>query len=57
MVPANHLILTIKDFTDDILKSMAPTLAAIYAKIGRVSIPPERLPKSMIIMALYSAQA
>ena len=57
MVPANHPLRTIKNFADEILKSMAPTLAAMYAKHGRPSIPPESLLKAQILIALYSVRS
>lgn len=57
MVPAGHPLRVVKDYADEILKSMSSTFNSMYAKTGRPSIPPERLLKSMIIMALYSVRS
>jgi transposase len=57
MVPANHPLRVIKDYADEILKSMTRTFDSMYAKTGRPSIPPERLLKSMILIALYTVRS
>jgi len=56
-VPADHPLRPVKAFADDILKGMSQTFDKMYSHTGRPSIPPERLLKSMILMALYSVRS
>ncbi|MEM1207527.1 MAG: IS5/IS1182 family transposase, partial [Acidobacteriota bacterium] len=53
LVPAAHPIRSIKKLADGILSEMSPVFDEVYAERGRASIPPERLLKSMLLMALY----
>jgi len=56
-VPADHPLRTIKDLADGVLKDLGPSLTRMYAKTGRPSIPPERLLKGMLLIALYSIRS
>ena len=56
-VPAGHPLRSIKAYADGALQSMRPVLNAMYSAIGRPSIPPERLLKSSLLMALYSVRS
>jgi transposase len=56
-VPADHPLRRIKALADEILAGMSATFDAMYSKIGRPSIPPERLLKSQVLMALYSVRS
>jgi transposase len=56
-VPADHPLRRIKQMADDILLSLSPTFDAMYSDVGRPSIPPERLLKSQVLMALYSVRS
>ncbi len=42
---------------DDALAQLSPIFDAMYAEGGRPSIPPERLLKSMLLMALYTVRS
>jgi len=54
-VPKNHPIRKIKALSDEALKNLSPVFDDLYCgNKGRESIPPERLLKSTILMALYS---
>ena len=44
-VPKQHPIRRIKKLADDVLRTLSPTLEAMYAQGDRPSIPPERLLK------------
>ena len=55
-VPADHPLRRIKTMADEILAGLSSTFDAMYSKVGRPSIPPERLLKSQILMALYSVR-
>jgi transposase len=57
MVPERHPIRRLKKLADDCLAEMSPTFDAMYAATGRPSIPPERLLKASLLMALYSVRS
>jgi transposase len=57
LVPAEHALRGIKALTDRALGDMDDELEAMYASHGRPSVPPERLLKSMLLMALYSIRS
>lgn len=56
-VPADHPLRRIKKVTDDVLKRLSPLFDEMYASTGRSSVPPERLLKAMLLMALYSVRS
>jgi transposase len=47
----------IKAMTDKILAILSPEFDRMYAELGRPSIPPERLLKSSLLIALYSVRS
>lgn len=56
-IPADHPLRRIKAMADEILSGMSSTFDAMYSKTGRPSIPPERLLKSQVLIALYSVRS
>ena len=56
-VPEDHPLRRIKQHADVVLASMNPEFDRIYAEIGRPSIPPERLLKASLLIALYSVRS
>jgi transposase len=56
-VPTNHPIRRIKKMADDALAQLSPTFDRMYAAGGRPSIPPERLLKATLLMALYTIRS
>lgn len=56
-VPAAHPLRSIKSHADTVLKSMNRHFDDIYASTGRPSIPPERLLKASLLIALYSVRS
>lgn len=56
-IPANHPLRRIKVLADRVLVTMSPTFDAMYAEGGRPSIPPERLLKAGLLMALYTVRS
>ena len=56
-IPTDHPLRRIKAMADEILAGLSSTFDAMYSKTGRPSIPPERLLKSQILMALYSVRS
>jgi transposase len=57
MVPERHPIRRVKKLADDCLDKLSKTFDAMYAGTGRPSIPPERLLKASLLMALYSVRS
>jgi len=56
-VPHDHPLRTIKRLADEALADLSATFDAMYAKDGRPSIPPERLLKASLLIALYSVRS
>ncbi len=57
IVPSKHPLRRVKHLADGVLAELSPTFDAMYSAIGRPSIPPERLLKSLVLMALYSVRS
>ena len=57
VVPREHPIRTIKKYIDEVLRRLSPHLDAMYAQEGRPSIPPERLLKAKVLIALFSVRS
>ena len=55
-VPANHPIRLIKELAEVALKELSPLFEQMYSEVGRPSIPPERLLKASLLMALYTVR-
>ena len=56
-VPAKHPIRHVKVHADNILREMSVDLTSMYAVMGRASIPPERLLKGSLLIALFSVRS
>jgi transposase len=56
-VPADHPIRRIKAMADDALRRLDPVFEEMYGSTGRPSIPPERLLKAQLLIALYSVRS
>ena len=56
-VPHHHPLRVIKQFADRALAELSPVFDAMYAAGGRPSIPPERLLKASLLIALYSVRS
>lgn len=56
-VPHNHPLRTIKAVADRALAELSATFDGMYAETGRPSIPPERLLKASLLIALYSVRS
>jgi hypothetical protein len=56
-VPATHPLRSIKKLADAGLAKLSPVFDQMYSTNGRPSIPPERLLKSMLLIALYTVRS
>ncbi|MGH9894773.1 MAG: IS5 family transposase, partial [bacterium] len=56
-VPTDHPLRTIKRLADGALAALSPEFDRMYARIGRPSIPPERLLKASLLIDLFSVRS
>ena len=56
-VPPDHPLRIIKRVADDALGRMSDDFYNMYSSIGRASVPPERLLKSLLLISLYSIRS
>jgi transposase len=56
-VPKEHPLRRIKQLSETVLKQLSPTFDLMYSATGRPSIPPERLLKASLLMALYTVRS
>ena len=56
-IPKQHPLRRIKQMAELALKELSPIFDEIYSVLGRPSIPPERLLKASLLMALYTIRS
>lgn len=56
-VPHDHPLRGIRQIAEEAIAEMSPLFDEMYAETGRPSVPPERLLKSMVLMALYTVRS
>src|SRR3978361_738039 len=56
-VPANHPVRAVRALSEVALKELSPLFEQMYSEVGRPSIPPERLLKASLFMALYTVRS
>jgi transposase len=56
-VPADHPLRPIRKMVDEILKEMSPKFQRLYSDVGRPSIAPERLLRSLLLQIFYSVRS
>jgi transposase len=56
-VPADHPLRAIRKIVDEILKEMSPKFQKLYSDVGRPSIAPERLLRSLLLQIFYSVRS
>lgn len=57
LVPERHPLRQLKPLAEEALGRLSPTFDAMYAEDGRPSVPPERLLKATLLMALFSVRS
>ena len=57
LIPADHPIRRIRRVVDAVLAELDDSFDAMYSAKGRPSVPPERLLKASVLMALYSIRS
>ena len=56
-VPKDHPLRAIRAIVDEALEVMSPTFEGLYSKIGRPSVPPEKLLRALLLQAFYSVRS
>ena len=56
-VPEDHPLRAVRKMVDEILKEMSPKFAKLYSDVGRPSIAPERLFRSLLLQIFYSVRS
>ena len=56
-VPQDHLLRAIRELVDDVLRDMSREFDGLYARVGRPSIPPERLLRAQLLQIFYSIRS
>src|SRR5215469_1848219 len=56
-VPNDHPLRAIREMVDVALRNMGPQFEAMYAKVGRPSIAPEKLLRALFLQVLYTVRS
>src|SRR5229473_4094406 len=56
-VPKEHPLRRIKQLAETVLQGLSASFDRMYSATGRPSIPPERLLKASLLMALYTVRS
>jgi transposase len=56
-VPNDHPLRAIRALVDDVLRAMSREFDRLYARVGRPSIPPERLLRAQLLQVFYSIRS
>ena len=56
-VGKDHPLRTIRGIVNDALAALSDEFSALYARLGRPSIPPEKLLRAMLLQAFYSIRS
>src|SRR5215207_9942414 len=56
-VPPEHPLRAIRALVDDVLRDMSRAFEGLYARVGRPSIPPERLLRAQLLQIFYTIRS
>ena len=56
-VPQDHPLRAIRKLVDAALERMSPRFEKLYSRIGRPSIPPEKLMRALLLQVLYTIRS
>ncbi len=56
-VPADHPLRAIRAIVDEALEVLTADFEKLYSPVGRPSIPPEKLLRSLLLQAFYSVRS
>src|SRR6266700_7175140 len=56
-IPADHPLRGVRRVVDAVLGGMSKDFDGVYSKVGRPSIPPERLLRALLLQVFYSVRS
>lgn len=56
-VPQDHPLRAIRVLVDEVLVELSPRFETLYARVGRPSIPPEKLLRAQLLQILYTVRS
>jgi transposase len=56
-VPADHPLRLVREMCDAALQRLSPRFAGLYSRLGRRSVPPEKLLRALLLQVLYSVRS
>ncbi len=56
-VPQDHPLRAIRVLVDEVLAELSPRFETLYARVGRPSIPPEKLLRAQLLQVLYTVRS
>lgn len=56
-VPADHPLRVVQQMCDEALRKLSRRFSGLYSKLGRPSVPPEKLLRSLLLQVLYSIRS
>ncbi len=56
-IPPDHPLRAIQALVNPVLSALSPRFQALYARLGRPSIPPERLLRALLLQTLYTIRS
>ena len=56
-IPASHPLRAIRTMCDEILAQLSELFEQMYSKLGRPSIPPEKLLRALLLQVLYTVRS
>jgi len=56
-VPERHPLRAVRQVVDQVLGEMSAAFEALYSKVGRPSVPPERLIRALLLQVFYSVRS
>jgi len=56
-VPVDHPLRLIREITDEALRSLSRRFGGLYSRLGRRSVPPEKLMRALLLQILYSIRS
>jgi transposase len=56
-IPKDHPLRRIRELADDALRRLSPEFDKLYSRVGRPSIPPERLLRALLLQCFYTIRS
>jgi len=56
-IPVDHPLRPIRKMVDEVLDRLSPRFDELYSKVGRPSIPPERLLRALLLQVLFTIRS